>query len=322
MPKAMIGTLMIGTAAMIGGIAMAATPASAQSRCGASYEVEPGDTLYRISQQCRVTLARIIDLNPDLGDPRNIEVGTELRLQARGAGGTEPDRERRQGGDTYRVEQGDTLYSIAQALGVSVIELMNANQDVDPFELFVGNVLDVPGDGAGAMVRVAPQSGPPGSIVTVRADNLRPRDYVTVGVGPQASEWRALDTVRVAADGELAADVRVPQWADPGADLIYVVDTDRGYTFKSGVFDVTARQDEGGGDERIALEGRVRQGVECYTLTTPDGDLWSIVSDDIAFTAGEYVEIRGSRADMSFCQQGIGTVQVTQIEEVRPPQGG
>ncbi|MBV0913160.1 hypothetical protein [Anianabacter salinae] len=32
----------------------AATPALAQSRCGASYVFQPGDTLYSVAQQCRV----------------------------------------------------------------------------------------------------------------------------------------------------------------------------------------------------------------------------------------------------------------------------
>ncbi|WP_306118473.1 MULTISPECIES: LysM peptidoglycan-binding domain-containing protein [unclassified Roseitalea] len=309
--------MVVGAAAMAAGLAFASS-ATAQSRCGASYIVEPGDTLYRISQQCRVPLARIVDLNPDIDNINRIEVGQDIRLTARAGDGRDRERDRdRRAGDTYRIERGDTLASIAQALGVSLIELINANEDINPFRLIVGDVIDIPGDDMGATVRVRPRSGPAGSIVTVRARNLRPRDFVTIGVGRQASEWRAIRSVRVAADGEVAAEVRVPQWARPGADLIFVVDTDRGFTYKSGVFNVTARQDDRDRDG-IALEGRVRQGVECYTLRTPDGDLWSIVSDDIPFTAGEYVEVRGNRVDVSICQQGIGTVEVTSIEEVNP----
>jgi hypothetical protein len=155
--------------------------------------------------------------------------------------------------------------------------------------------------------------------VEVAARGLVPGARVTIGAGRTASEWRAIDTARVAGDGELATDVAVPDWAEPGDILTFVVDTDQGVTLKSRDFDVVSG-DRGGGDgEDIALEGRTAAGVECTTLTTPDGDLWSLVSDDVVITPGEYVEIRGTRAGMSFCQQGIGTVQVTQIEEVPAP---
>ena len=294
-----------------------ASQAGAQSRCGASYAVEPGDTLYGISQSCRVTLARIMDLNPSLGDPRDITVGTELRLEAMAGGDAGTGAPTAEG---YRVEPGDTLFSIATALGVSLIELINENPGVDPLALAVGEVLDVPGDGPGAAISIAPRSGPPGSEVTVEARNLRPNDWVTIGVGPRASEWSSLREVETGSDGALSAEVEVPDWTDPRQRLIFVVDTDRGVTLKSDVFDVTAPEAGDGADgDRLALEGRVRRGTECYTLTTPDGDTWSMVSEDIAFTAGEYVEVTGQQADMSFCMAGTGTIEVGSIDEVAPP---
>lgn len=298
--------------------------AMAQTRCGASYEAKPGDTLYRITQQCRVTMSRIMDLNPGLGDPRDIAVGTDIRLAASASGGSDGDRDRdpRPQRGEYRVERGDTMYSIAQALGLSLYELIAQNSDIDPFDLEIGERIDVPGDDRpGASVHVRPARGAPGDSVTVTADNLRPRDWVTIGVGERASEWTPLETVRVARDGELTEAVRVPSWADPGDNLVFVVDTDRGMTFKSGVFDVTDTRRDGrdGRDDTLALEGRVREGAECYTLRTPDGDLWSMVSDDIDFTSGEYVEVEGARADASFCMRGVGTIDVGAIREVRPP---
>lgn len=295
-----------------------AASADAQSRCGASYEVEPGDTLYGISQSCRMTLARIMDLNPSLGDPRDIAVGTELRLEAgddaapASDGGAAPAPD---GG--YRVRQGDTLYSIARALGVGLVELIGENPDVEPFALAVGELLDVPGDGPGAAVSIEPRSGPPGTEVTVRARNLRPNDWVTVGVGPRASEWSALREVQADAQGALSAEVEVPDWAEPEQMLIFVVDTDRGLTLKSGAFDVAAEDDRPG---RLALEGRVGEGAECPTLTTPDGDTWSLVGD-VSFTPGEYVEVVGRKAEMSFCMAGAGTIEVSSIDEVAPPAG-
>ena len=289
----------------------AAAPVAAQSRCGASYEMQPGDTLYRVSQSCRVSLSRILDLNPSIGNPRDIEVGTNLRLVAR-SGGSDPAPQQ---GDRYRVEAGDTLNTIAQAFGVSLFELINENEDVEPYALAIGELLDIPGEQPSASVSVTPKQGTEDTEVTVRAANLRPNDVVTIGAGRQASEWSALREVRVAQDGEISAVVPLPDWADAGDDIIYVVDTDRGMTFKSGVFDVVAEE-----PQSIDLEGRVSSGVECPTLTTPDGDIYALTSDDIRFTPGEYVEIGGLRAEMSFCQQGAATIDVRELREVTPPQ--
>ncbi|EAQ03760.1 gamma-D-glutamyl-L-diamino acid endopeptidase I [Pseudooceanicola batsensis HTCC2597] len=304
--------LRLGAAALIATAGLA-TVASAQSRCGQSYTIQPGDTLYRVSQQCRVSLARIMDLNPSLGDPRDISVGTRLQLVSGAGQNGAPPRDR---GDQYRVESGDTLAEVAERFGVSLFELISENDDVNPFALAVGELLDIPGDGPAASIGLSTDNGPPGSRVTIDARNLRPSDYVTIGVGPQASEWEALREARVDGDGRLSADLRVPEWSEPGDDLIFVVDTDRGLTLKSGVFDVTRSEPL---PRTVTLEGRVDEGTECPVLRTRDGDRYALTSRSVGITPGEYVRIEGRRADMAFCMNGVDTVRVTEIEEVAPP---
>lgn len=306
--------------------ALAASGAAADTRCGVSYTIQPGDTLYSVAQQCRVALATIMDFNPNL-DVDAIPVGARIQL-AEGPGsdgetdGAAP-REEAQG--RYRVEAGDTAYSIAATLGLTLQELMAENPDLDPLSMAIGEVLNLPEGDRSATVNLSRHSGPPGSEVTVMARDLRPHDWVTIGAGPRSSEWQRIREVQVAADGELRTGVEVPEWADPSDVLTFVVDTDRGMTYKSGDFEVTARagDDRGsdGGDDgdEMALEGRVNEGVECYTLTTPDGDRYALVSDDVDFTAGEYVEIEGERAGASICMQGQATVDVSEIREVRAP---
>lgn len=312
----MLRTLIFTTATSAAGLALAPA-AEAQSRCGDAYRLQPGDTLYRVSQSCRVPLSLIMDLNPGL-DPRDLPVGEAITLAASdkntdGRNTAAPDR------DTYEVRDGDTAFSIAQELGISVVELLNENPDLDPLAMAVGDALSLPdASEPSASVRVQPLAGPPGTEVRVNASNLRPEDYVTIGVGRMASEWRAVDQAQVAADGEVSASVDLPDWASPGDNLIFVVDTDRGVTLKSRAFDVVSQDTSDGDGKQVSLEGRVRQGVECATLTTPDGDVWSLTGD-MEFTPGEYAEIRGTRSEMSFCQQGVGTVAVDSYEEVRAP---
>ena len=52
--------------------------AFAQSPCGDTYTVQPGDTLSGIAALCETTVADILDANPDISDPRDIFVGQQL----------------------------------------------------------------------------------------------------------------------------------------------------------------------------------------------------------------------------------------------------
>lgn len=326
-------SILLGSATLA--VAAMAAPADAQTRCGADYTVRPGDTLYAIAQQCRVPISRIMDLNPRL-DPRAMEVGQELDLVADARGDYRDAPRNPADQREYRVERGDNFSTIAAQLGLSIFELIAANEDLDPFNLQPGDRIEVPvRDDVRGAFSVSPHEGAPGSVVEIDARNLRPNDWVTIGAGPQASEWQPIRQVQVDGEGRLDTNVRVPDWADRGDDLIFVVDTDRGRTLKSDPFDVTARdgreewrddddewRDDGDRrDEWTTLVGEVSMGTECHVLTTRDGDVYSIVSDDIRFTEGEHVRIRGERADASFCMQGQSTIDVSEIREVRRDDG-
>ncbi|WP_370182873.1 DUF5818 domain-containing protein [Alteriqipengyuania sp.] len=69
----------------------------------------------------------------------------------------------------------------------------------------------------------------------------------------------------------------------------------------------------------VTVKGRIAHGVECLTLKTPDGDVWSFNPGEAEFGPGDYVSIRGEVADASFCQQGKGTLIPQWIEEIDPP---
>ncbi|MHA3976628.1 LysM peptidoglycan-binding domain-containing protein [Halovulum sp. GXIMD14794] len=300
------------------GIGSAAT---AQSVCGESYTIRPGDTLFEVSQRCRVGLTTIYDLNPKI-DPRSLDVGQEIELTGgEWSGNGEQVASGEWSGNgvqQYRVKAGDTPYSIAQVLGVSLLELLLANPDADPLQLSVGDVLDVPGADRSPGFKVRPTDGAPGSEVRIRAHEMRPGDYVTIGVGLSNRDWYEIEDVQVSDAGRVSTKVTVPGWADPGDTLTFVINTDRGVTLHSNDFTVIDRAEAGDGP--VALRGRIRDGAECYTLHTEDGDFYSVVSGNIPFTDGEYVAVEGEFADVSFCQQGLGTIQVTELREVRPPQ--
>jgi LysM repeat protein len=214
-----------------------ASAKEAEPPCGERYVVQEGDSLYAIAQGCDVALAELIERNPDLGDPPAIAPGAELEL---GAPPQEQGAAARM--ETYTVQVGDTLHSIARDLDLSLVELMAANPNVDPGALSIGEELQVPGNRPAGMVSLIPESGEPGDLIALRVRQLRPNDWVTIGVGQQASEWQPTRAARVSEDGELSAQVEVPKWAEPGQRLVFVVDTDRGLTFKSAPFRVAEAQ--------------------------------------------------------------------------------
>lgn len=292
---------------------VSAGPSIAQSRCGDTHVLSPGETLFAMTQTCRVSMERVHRLNPELDLLGDVSAGTTIRLAPR-RGAREAESRLP---PTYRVAEGDTAVSIANSFGISFLELLHRNGNVDPQEIEPGDVLEVPDEDRGAPVFVQPLSGPPGTEVTLRAGSFRPGDFVTIGAGASAASWSPIRQARIGDDGRLEETVHVPENVRPGEILTFFVNSDRGAVLKSRDFDVLPEKAEEAGP--VSIEGRIRRGVQCPTLTTPDGDLYSLVAGDRQFLPGDYVQIEGDRTDMAACQQGIAAVEVTSMTEIRAP---
>jgi LysM repeat protein len=91
------------------------------------------------------------------------------------------------GGDTYVVESGDILMTIAEKLGVSVEDLISLNDLADPSHLEVGQVLKVPSRG-GAGPTPTPGREPTGQ--ATRATSSGAEEY-EVQSGDNASDIAA-----------------------------------------------------------------------------------------------------------------------------------
>ena len=290
--------------------------ASAQSPCGSSYRVERGDTLYSIVQRCRTSMAEIMRANPFISHPSRIEVGWRLTLPGARGGPDEPVRE-----GTYRVAPGDTLYSISARLGLRVADLIAANPGIDPRDIEIGDILYLPGyqppdDGGREPLeaRISPDSAAPGEAVTIRARGFRPHEPVRIGAGLPRSEYDDIAQARTDGRGRVEARVRVPDWADPGRRLEWVV-YDR-YRNEALIedFRVTRSPGDDGDDGGLEVTGIItREGVECPALRTDRGDLYTLAGDTGRFRPGDRVTVRGRRAQMSFCMQGR-TIAVEEIE--------
>ena len=120
---------------------------------GLRYEVKRGDALSKIARNYRVSVADIKAANNLTGD--TIQVGQVLVIPGAGSMPATPTQAAvpAAAGDTYTVQRGDALSTIARRFGVSLNELMALNNISDPTRLQAGQQLQIP---AGARAPAAP----------------------------------------------------------------------------------------------------------------------------------------------------------------------
>ncbi|MGZ7440604.1 LysM peptidoglycan-binding domain-containing protein [Paenibacillus sp. TH7-28] len=107
--------------------------------------VKKGDTLFELSKKYNVPLQKLIEANPQIANPDMLNVGEKVKIPAEAVpiGG--------ETGKMYKhvVKQGDTLWKLAKAWGLSLQALIAANPQLkDPNELTVGEIVHIPA-GAG-----------------------------------------------------------------------------------------------------------------------------------------------------------------------------
>jgi len=283
----------------------ATAPAHAQTQCGHTYTIRPGDTLHEIAQQCRMQVAQLLEANPQIENPNSISAGARIGLDAQDS--TRPDD------SSYVVTQGDTLSAIAQNGGVNLRALLDANPGIEPRRLAIGQVITVPVDHPMLQVHLTPRSGSAGDEVQVEGEGFRPSSTVRIGAGPPESEWRELEDVRVDGDGQIDARIIIPEWAAGHDQIVLVAAGNRGREVRTRFDMETDRV-----SKRIEVRGKVTAGVECPILTADDGEVYSLnASSEIPLETGVRAHVEGREADLSFCQQGT-PIEVGLFEILEP----
>ncbi len=120
---------------------------------GNYYTIRAGDTFYSIARRFNVSLDALLEANPNV-DPDNLYIGQVICIP----GTTPPPSKCPAGTMPYRVKAGDTFYSIARRFNVSLDDLLEANPNVNPDNLQIGQIICIPKD--------TPQPGkcPPGTM--------------------------------------------------------------------------------------------------------------------------------------------------------------
>lgn len=107
--------------------------------------VKKGDTLYELSKKYGVPLVKIVDANPQLVDPNKLDIGMKIKVPTEPVpvpDGTQPIIHK------HAVKQGDSLWKLSKAWGVSLKEIIDANPQLkNPNALLVGEVVNIPSSG-------------------------------------------------------------------------------------------------------------------------------------------------------------------------------
>jgi LysM repeat protein len=160
-----------------GGVAAVAGP---PGRCGDTYTVVRGDTVYGIARRCRSSVVAIAEASR-LNDPRRIEIGDVLVIPGRQSARAAPPPVRtaeaaKPDGPVmpaaargiYAFQPTDTLYSLARWANVDLRRLLVANPGIDPAKIEIGDPIRLPAGAADPLVRRARERGDAGPVLRRR----------------------------------------------------------------------------------------------------------------------------------------------------------
>lgn len=299
-------------------LAQAAPPDAAAAACGATVTVEAGDTLAEIAIRCGTSADDLAEANPALADPDMLDAGAMLWLPQ---SDVQPRLQLVQqqplplAADSYVVQPGDTLASIARDAGLPAAAIAAMNPHLDPRYLAPGDILRLGGVRIAkprASLEVKPARGAPGTLVTLTAAGFPGKARLRVLAGPDSATLRSIHTMKADKRGRARVTVRIPEWARSGAFLFAVETTDRATRTKPQSFRITAAQPA---ENRLEVTGTLtNQGIECQALRGDDGRLYTLLGDLDGFVSGDRVQVEGVRVAQSYCMQGT-TLRLRRIRD-------
>jgi g-D-glutamyl-meso-diaminopimelate peptidase len=95
------------------------------------YTVQPGDTVQRIANRCRIQADSLYAANPQISRAQHLARGLVLSIPA-----AVPQ--------LYVLQQGDSLNELARRFGVSAAQLLLCNPHLNPMRLMPGQLLTLP----------------------------------------------------------------------------------------------------------------------------------------------------------------------------------
>lgn len=104
-----------------------------------NYTIKRGDSLGVIARRYNVTVAEIMEANPDIDNPNNIRIDQRIRI---------PSPESSEKVKVYKVRSGDTLDRIARKHDVTVAKILKANRNIkNANRIRIGQKIVIPPNG-------------------------------------------------------------------------------------------------------------------------------------------------------------------------------
>lgn len=167
--------------------------------------VKSGDTLYALSQKYGVPLQKIIEANPQISNPDVLAVGDKVKIPA----ATVPVPENNEVYYKHTVKQGDTLWKLSKAWGITLKDMIDANTQLkNPNALMVGEIVNIPKKGSPAAVE--PQSN---ANAIIDKTKLGAKDYTGVKEQPPAEVSPVSTTPPAPAPAPAPAPTKEPEAA-------------------------------------------------------------------------------------------------------------
>ncbi|MBW4084698.1 LysM peptidoglycan-binding domain-containing protein [Paenibacillus sp. S150] len=142
--------------------------------------VKSGDTLYALSQKYGVPLQKIIEANPQITNPDVLAIGDKVKIPSAAV----PVPENNEVYYKHTVKQGDTLWKLSKAWGITLKDMIDANPQLkNPNALLVGEIVNIPKKGTPSAIQ--PQSSSNATIVD--KTKLGAKDYTGVKEQPPAA---------------------------------------------------------------------------------------------------------------------------------------
>jgi LysM repeat protein len=200
-------------------LVIASAPASGGAgSSGSTYTVRAGDTLASIAARFGTSYQTLASIN-GISNPNLIYVGQVLRLSGSAAPDPAPAPAHPSSGDTYTVEAGDTLASIAARFATTYQTLASINGISNPNFIYVGEVLRLSGSAPAQAPAPAPDPAPaPASSAQATAVRVAlaqvGKPYAWGGAGPDSFDCSGLVMYAYAAAGISLPHYTVSQYDD------------------------------------------------------------------------------------------------------------
>ncbi len=293
---------------------------TAQGPCGDTVTVTSGDTLAQIAFRCDTTVDALLEANPEVTDPRTLQIGQVLTIPPEagqttasiaptsGPPGTDVNltasnfpaniqviigvgRENSEW-DPVRMEQTDSNGELHTTITVPdfaevderwvfVVTTANAR-----FEA-ITNTFQVIDTVEATRVTISPLTGIPGTPVEVEASGFPPNTEVVVGAGREYSEYDILERLTTDEFGQIDTQVAIPDFARPGSRWVIVVET---------------------------YDYRIRAVSDVFNVSTEDGTTPTLPPDDALFTHTNIYLIAlddgGTRGEEIGCNDSVVPVEV------------